>query len=254
MPKQTERIKISPFIKKSLDALKTEENWSYGRVIDALLEKHDELTDPDIIAEKEKKLNDEYVEKSEYSRLYSENIDNRKKVKELTDKLEEITKELTEEIKNKDEQLATKLKEHQEGHGKLHDALTLKRNKIQVLTTENRDLNQKLDQLHFILSDTQKKYDECESDYKHFSNYIDGVYLLTDQKLKTLTRVIFFLSALMNKRRVFTLDQLTDKLIYYSVSEIEEVIPLFRYKIFPVKKYLVDGVECFGFDRHYLKR
>ena len=254
MATQVERIKIDHYTKQSLDRLKTEDNWSFGRVIDALLLEHDELTDPDIIAEREKKLKDEYVEISEYHRVYNENVDNQMKVKELTDKIEETTKELTEEIKNKDEQSATKLREHQEGYGKLQDALTLKRKEIKILTTENRDINQKLDQLNFVLSDIQKKYEKCKHDYKQFSNYIDGVYLLTDKRIKTLTSVIFFLSSLMNKRHVFTLEQLTDKLIYYSVSEIEEVIPLFRYRIFPIRRYLVGGVECFGFDRHYLKR
>ena len=250
MPKQTERIKISSFIKKSLDMLKTEENWSYGLVISALLLEHDTLIDPDIIAERERKINNDYVKRPDYDRVYEQNVGYAEKIEELERDLEIQLGEL----RGNEEDSILKLKGLQFNCDKLKNVLVVKEEEIKTAKIENEDLNQKLDQLHFILSDIQKKYDKCESDYKHFSNYIDGVYLLTDEKLETLTRVIFFLSALLNKRRVFTLDQLTDKLIHCRGSEIEEVIPLFKYKIFPVERYLVDGVECFGFDRHYLKR
>jgi len=260
--KTTERIKLQPYTKKLLDGLKTEENWTFDSVIKSLIYEHEEINDPDTIEDKEKKLRDEYVEIAEYDRVYKENTDNTYKIKELDGKIEETLGEMKEEK----EGFIVKLKEQQESYEKLHVAyvekqkiLTVRVEELKTVHKENKDLNHALEQLNTKLSDMntnlsdiQKSYDECHNRYISFKTRVSEEYI-TKKQLDTLYQVSVYLSHPLSKRRVFTVSQLYGKLRFCSSGDIEEIIPLLKYKIFPFRKYIVDGVECFGFDKHYLK-
>jgi len=260
MEKQTPRIKLASHTKRLLEDLKTEENWSFDRVIQNLLFEHEELNDPDIIEEKEKKHKEEYVERSEYSRLYSENIDNRGKVNELEEKVNDTIKEATKGKKDMEEDFIIKFKEQQRNYDKLQDALALKTDEIEVLTTENRDLKQNIEQLNVNLSVLQEKYDKFTTRYDRLRNYVDNECLITKKQLNTLFHISLFLSRFVNRKCFFTIDQIADKLyshpsILFVKEDIEDVIPLFDYRIFPIKKYKgKDDKVCYQFDRHYMKQ
>ena len=254
MIKQSERIKLSPYTKKCLEGLKTEDNWTFDLVIETLLCEHDELNDPELLEEKEKKLHQEYVPILDYNKLYDENRDNREKVTGLTDKYENKL----EEIKDKEEQFATKLKEQQDKCVELKDILIAKEEELKSLDITNKELKEKLDNLNVTLSDIQKKYESCDSDYHRLRTYVDDECLITGRQLTTLFCISFFLSRPLNKKRFFTAAELRSNLFndpYWITSDdIQEVIPLFNYKIFPVRRHLVDKVECFRFDWRYLRR
>jgi len=249
-----ERIKIKPYTKNSLEQLKTEENWTFDSVIQLLLDEHFELNDPEILEEKEKKLHEEYVSRPEYERLYGENRDNRKKVTELMDEYESKL----EEIKSERNQFATKIKEQQNSYDKLHGILVAKEKELKISDIASNELKENLDNLNILLSDAQKECKKWEADYHRLRNYVDNECLITRRQLTTLSCISFFLSRPLNKKRVFTSQQLRKNLFcdpyWVDSDDIEGVIPLFKYKIFPVRRYLVNDVECFGFDRHYLRR
>ena len=153
-----------------------------------------------------------------------------------------------------------KFKEQQESYEKLHVAyvekqkiLITKAEELKNSHKENEYLNQTLDQLNIKLSDTQKNNDESNRRHKKFKEYVDQEYLITKTQLDTIYHVSVYLSHPLNKRRVFTVSQLYGKLPFCSSGDIEEIIPLLKYKIFPVRTYIENDVDCFVFDRHYLK-
>jgi len=249
----TQRIKVYPYTKKQLEDIKTEERWTFDLVIQLLLNEHYELNDPEVKEERERNLNDMYVFRSEYNRLYNENIENREKVKDLTDKYENTL----EEIKNKEIQYNTKLREQQVNLDKLQEILTTKEDELKSLEILNKDLKEKLNNQTTYLFDIQKKQEEFYNDYTRFRDYVEQEYIITRGQLQTIFYISFFLSKRFNKKSFFTIDDLKNKLFdkpyWIDSDDIKSVIPLFKYKIFPVRIYLVDGVECFGFDKHYLR-
>jgi septation ring formation regulator EzrA len=250
----TERIKLHLYTKRQLEGLKTEENWTFDSVIQFLLCEHDEINDPHIIAGKEKKLRDEYVEIAEYNRVYKENTDRHYKIKELEDEFENQL----EKFKGDSEQFTAKFKEQHKDYAELQSVLNAKEEEMKTAKAKNDNLTWELDQvlreLRADLLDAQKKYEDCKSDYNDLSGYLNSGYLLTEERLKTLQNVIYFLSS--NRRHTFTAQQIVDKysrLPIMTVDNIEEVSSLFKYVVIPVNKYLIEGKERFGFDRHYLK-
>lgn len=247
----TQKIRLYPYTKKQLEGLKTDEIWTFDSVICFLLDEHFEINDPDIIKEKEKKLNDEYVDRSEYSRLYAENIDNRKKIKELTDGYETKLEHQLGELRGNEENTIIKLKEQQDNSAKLQDALTLTQTELGVLIPENKKLKQDLDNLNFILSDAQKKYDKCDTQYNILRNHVDRSCVEVDV-LKALSRIVSFLSR--NKRVYYTTTDLCSIFPVQEWENVEEALDLWSIEIFPIRKYkMKDKTVCYQFDRHYLK-
>lgn len=261
MIKQTERIKISSLTKHCLERLKTEENWTFNSVIQTLIDEHDELNDPDIIEEKASKLKEEYVDRSEYSRLYDENNSNKMIVKDLEDKLEETV----EGMKEEKEGFIVKFKEQQKSYDKLQSILAVKESELKTAHRENeyfkeelKELKEELDKNDKLrvkqdnnISDTQEQYDSLKTRYNKLVKYIEQSCIELDT-MKTFYHIVRFLSK--HKKSHFTSNQLYDKMTEGSRDEITGALLLSRYRIFPVAKYLINDIECYGFDRQYLKR
>lgn len=262
MKEKIERsMKIKAWTLRFLNELKPEFEKSYPDkyisndfVVGALIHEHNELNDPDLIREKEKKLHDEYVETSEYHRLYNENIGDKKKVKELEDKLENQLKETHE----KENQLNCKLEEQQDLYNNTQEKL-IKREK------ENKELNQRIEKLNQNnlekeqklkqkASSLSEKYKDLDIEHNKLTSFVNNE-CITKEMLKHLYYMIWFLSK--HKRKMFTLDQIDNKLFQYHVGcpigKLEEAIVLSNYKIFPIKKYLIDDKEYFQFNREYMK-
>ncbi len=248
MAKQTARIKIDPITKESLDELKTDVDWTYSSVISTLIREHDKHTI--VMVEKEKKLREEYVERPEYNRLYEENIGNRERVKELTDKLESKLGE----IKDKEKGFADEIKKQHDVYVNLQGVLSIKEGELQDAHEENKDLKDAMDELKDKqsnnLSIIQTQCNDFRARYNNLRDHVDRACIRIDT-IKTLYQIVWFL--FRHKHSFFTIEQLTDKIGYKIRDEIAEALVLSSYKIFPVRKYLIKDVECFGFDRRYLK-
>lgn len=248
-----EKIKLKTYTKNSLENLRTDENWSFDLIIQNLLLEYDKLNDPELVEEKEKKLQQDYVPRPEYMRLYDENTDNRNKVTDLTDKYESKL----EETEDKEKQFTTKLKEQQGSYDKLQGILVVKEKELNKSDTASHELKENLDNLNIFLSDVQEECKRWEGDYNRLRKYVDDECLINMRQLTTLSCISFFLSRPLNKKRFFTVAEIRKNVFcepyWIDTDDIEGVIPLFKFKIFPIRRYLENDVECFGFGRRYLK-
>lgn len=244
MAKQTTRIKINPLIKESLDVLKTDENWTYSLVIDALIVEHDEHAI--VMAEKEKKIREECVEKVLYDKLYNGYIAGTEKVKELEDRVRDLN--------DREKEFAVELKKQHDAYVESQGVLTAREEELKGAYGENEGLREDLDELKakqdVYLSGIQKQYDALNARYNNLRDYVDRACVRVDV-IKTLYRIAWFLHR--HKHSFFTIEQLTDKIAYNTQDEIAEAMILSKYKVFPIRRYMVKDVGCYGFDRRYLK-
>lgn len=242
------KIKIDPITKESLDGLKTDDDWTYSLVIGRLIVEHDErfIRERQIRDEYKMKINYKYVERGIYDKLYNDHTVGMEKIKELEDKLEDLD--------NKEKEFAVELKKQQENHDKLQDVLAVREAELKSAYKENKDLKEELGKLKakqdVDLSGIQEQYDSLRSRYNNLRDYVNQGCISVDT-IKTLHRIAWFLHR--HKHSFFTIDQLTDKMAYNTRGEIAEALILSKYKVFPVRRYLIKDVECYGFDRQYLK-
>lgn len=252
MTKNLPRIKVESTIKEGLDGLKTDDNWTYSLVIDALLEEHAEHKI--VMDAKEKKLCDEYKEKHILQRRDDQRVLNDMWKTRFGDEAERTALET--EILNlneRDKDFTDELKKQQDAHVELQGALAVKEGELQSVYEENKDLTAAMDELKDKhsgnLSIIQNQCNDFRSRYNNLRDNVNRKYIRTDT-IKMLYRVVWFLSR--RKRSFFTADQLGNELAY-NQDEIETVLTLARHKIFPVRQYLIKNVVCFGFDRRYMK-